>query len=205
MANTMPASGVLNAAARPAAEPARMKRPAAAEASAQGVEQAGSHVHGRAFAAHRGAAEQRGQRQRHLADGHAQRQQALAKTFVLDFQRGNRLRNARAARGPECAFGQPGEQGERDRCDQERPEAVVRHHAVEHIERPVGRLRETDGSQADQHGTAPEQHASPPLHGRKQFRSGEAMEAARYRRRGLCVFVEFAHDEGSDLRVQRVS
>lgn len=133
-------------------------------------------MHGRAFAADRSAAEQGGERQRHLAGSHLEREEARTEILVFDFQRGNGLRDAGPAGRLQGALGKPAEQGEhRRRNDQWHPPAV-RGNGVEHVEGEVRGLREEHGGQADDDGTRPEEDAATPLLGRQPVVLAEGPE-----------------------------
>ena len=120
---------------------------------------------GRAFTSHRCTASECNQGQRHLAGSDAQREQATPEWFVVNLQRGNRLRNTRTPCGLEETLGQPGEQGKSGWRNQEWPIRAVLENALEQTKRPVGQMRKTHCGKANQDCTGPEQDASAPLHG----------------------------------------
>ncbi|MCW0450470.1 hypothetical protein NB706_003304 [Xanthomonas sacchari] len=140
-------------------EMAGLARIAKAEPAPEHVHQAGADVHGGTFAADRGAAEQGHGGQHQLARGHAQRQIGLAEAVVGTFQRGDHLRDAAAAGGAQCAVGQPGQQGEHARGQQQRPPRRMRGDALEHVEGGVAGLGEDDGDQGHRHRAAPQHGA----------------------------------------------
>ena len=100
MPKTMPARGVLKAAAIPAAAPASSRvlligdRRAAADEPHDGS----ADLDGRALAADRGAAKQSQHHDDDLAEGHAQRDERIARGWVLDLAGRDHLRNAAALR-----------------------------------------------------------------------------------------------------------
>src|SRR3954454_7241738 len=99
MPNTIPASGVLKAAATPAAEPASMNPGWRCGANpAQRKHDRGADLHGRAFAPARGAAEKSEGQENNLAERDAQRHERAAERVVRAATRRNHLRNPAALR-----------------------------------------------------------------------------------------------------------
>ncbi len=159
-----------------------LARIAEAEPAPEHVHQAGADMHGRPFTPDRGAAEQ-GQRGQHqLAGGHAQRQVGLAEGVVGLLQRGDDLRDAAAAGGAQHAVGQPGEQREHARREQQCPPWRVRDDALEQVEGGVAGLGEYNCDQRHRDRAAPQHRALFPALVREQ--GAQAMVHAR-RWRGI--------------------
>ena len=126
MANTIPASGVLNAAATPAAAPARIS-PFSRSClgnrgkAAQFVHDGCADLHGGAFAAHGCSAHQPQDGEDDFPDGHAQRKHLLADLAAfLRVQRCDDLGNAAALCSGKILSGDVDDQREPERGDQQR-------------------------------------------------------------------------------------
>lgn len=145
-----------------------LARIAETEPAPEHVHQAGADVHGGAFAPDRGAAEQGQRGQQQFAGGHAQRQVGLPERVVGPFQRGDDLRNAAAAGGAQHAVGQPGQQREHARREQQRPPRRVHDDALEQMEGGVAGLGEHDRDQRHRDRAAPQHRALFPALVREQ-------------------------------------
>ncbi len=127
-----------------------------AETPAEVVHQCRAHVHGGAFPADGGAAEQGQDRQQHLGDGHRYRQQLAAQARRGLFQAGDHLGNAATLGLLQPALGQPGEQGEAQWGDQPGPVDTLPQQPFELLEGMVGQPGESQRDEADQQGAEPE-------------------------------------------------
>lgn len=113
-------------------------------------------LHGRPFAADREAAEDAEERDQHLAEQDAQRQQPGAECARARMQRRDHLRDAAALGAAEKAARDPCRQrGDRRRQQQRQPDGVIAHRA-ESLVAPVDQSGIQDGREADDDRAEPE-------------------------------------------------
>ncbi len=133
MANTIPASGVLNAADSPAAAPAKHELSLDARVRARKEAPHVEHerradLHRRTFAADRETAENRDERHRDLAEQNPQRKQAPARFGHRTVKDSDHLWNAAAlGAAKECARDEHAQRGGSRRDDERQPEVLLAH------------------------------------------------------------------------------
>ena len=185
MAKTTPASGVLNAAATPAAPPAstsaRSSSSRGRRATTQRVHDRGTDLHGRAFTADRGAAGQAEQGQYDLADCDAHRKHARDRVAIGHVLRGDHLRNAAALRARENMAGQQERGDEAGGTDDERDPGTGCLELHEQAGGKVRQCREADRGQRHQYGADPEHHPTKPLPGGRKRQATEPPKSVAHR------------------------
>ena len=130
-------------------------------------------LHGRAFAAGRGAAEQAERHDNDLADADPQGNERRALVLILDMQRGDGLGNAAALRIREDVAGENRGDAEAERRDDEADPWKAFDRAQKARLREVGGIGHTDRNRADEHAAEQERAAPRPAFGRDPRAHGE--------------------------------
>src|SRR6185312_15612084 len=158
MPKTIPASGVLKAAATPAAAPTRIS-PGCWRGDMRPI---ANMIEAPTFAADRAAAEQPEKRQQNFPYSDADRDEPSPRALIGESARGDRLRNAATLRIAKKPVRQENREHEAQRCDDEGRIAPARHQEVEGVLRLVGQEGEHHGRRANRDTAEEEDRAALP-------------------------------------------